>query len=55
MEQYTMGFNAGLECAASLLDLGERGALRRGVTLAELAEHIRTIKVAETETHNQIS
>lgn len=52
MEHYSMGYNAGLESAASLLDLGERGALRRGVTLAELAEHIRLLKAPETEPLN---
>lgn len=38
---YSMGYDAGLEVAASLLT---SGALRKDVTLAELAAHIRLMQ-----------
>lgn len=41
---YGYGWNAGLEAAAALLGCV---ALRRGVTLAELAEHLRLMKIPE--------
>lgn len=42
MTEYSMGWDAALECAAHLLTCG---ALRKDVTLAELAEHLRMIKI----------
>jgi hypothetical protein len=54
-QHYEMGWDAGLEAAAALLDLGERGALRRDVTLTDLAAHIRLLKVDKSESLNHCS
>lgn len=41
MGEYAMGWNAGLDCAIHLMTCG---ALRKDVTLAEVAEHLAMMK-----------
>lgn len=42
MNDYSMGFDAGLDCAIGLLRCG---ALRKDVTLLEVADHLAMMKI----------